>query len=225
MRIGMFTGGLLALAMSVSACVLLVGEFSPAAGTGGSGATSSKGTGGGINPSTSSSGSSASGTGGFSTASTSGTGGHATATSTAAGSAASSSTASSSSSSGVGGCTIDDDQDGVLSWMCNPANPNDPTKDCGDEDPLAHPNATAFQASPISGTRGPNTAPYDFNCNGVEEPETKTVSCSGAVCSDTTTIGFAAVVPCGSTSQLGTCGGALPCKFQPGTTQTTQRCK
>ena len=102
---------------------------------------------------------------------------------------------------------------------------NDPTKDCGDEDPQAHPNATAFQASPINGARNPNTAPYDFNCNGVEEQETKALNCSGLTCSDTTTVGFATVVPCGMMGQLGKCGGLAPCTFQPGSTMTTQRCK
>jgi hypothetical protein len=130
----------------------------------------------------------------------------------------SSTTTSSSSSSGAVKCPLDDDHDMVLSWKC------DGGTDCADEDNLAHPNA-GFQSSMIKGELQHPALPFDFDCDGVEEQETKVLTCSGLVCTDTTTVGFGSVVPCGQMGQLGKCGGAAPCVFVAGTSQGVQRCK
>jgi hypothetical protein len=223
-------------ALAAGACfpnIAIVGENSSSSSSGGAGGSSTAaggGTGGRAGSSSTATSSASSSTGTI-VASSSTTASSSSGSSGSSGSSSSNSSSSGSSSSGSSsgdaGCTIDDDHDLVLSWKCNMADLNDRTKDCGDEDPQAYPNAAAFHASPINGARNPNTSQYDFNCDGLEEQETTTLNCSGLTCTDTTTVGFGTVVACGMTGQLGKCAAVavLGCTFQPGSTMTTQRCK
>jgi hypothetical protein len=191
-------------------------------GSGGASSSSSTGAGGHTTSTASSSSSSSTGTATSTSSSSTSTSTSSSSTSTSTASSTSSSTTSTSSStsSSSGKCTTDLDGDGFVSWTC------DPTKDCADHDPLAHPEpGVDYQAAAISGVTKPGTLPFDFNCNGIEEAETPTLNCS--VCGSNT-VGFKMDVACGQTGALGTCVGAtVLCSWQPMSPaqMAVQKCK
>ena len=131
---------------------------------------------------------------------------------TSSSSSSASTSATSSSSASSSGCAIDDDQDGVISWVCNPMAPDDPSFDCADQDPRAFPGDAGFQPTQIvgwgvdGGTR-PGLQSFDFNCDGQVTQETKVLSC--ASCSGVG--GYAAPVACGDSASIGDC--VNPCGF------------
>jgi hypothetical protein len=102
----------------------------------------------------------------------------------------------------------DHDCDGYLAMKCCGGT------DCADEDANAHPEQTTPFAGPIKPPF--TTKPYDFDCDGLEEPAISAVQCTGILCDlaqdqfltldgspvqcgDTGLFGDCAVVPCGPT--------------------------
>lgn len=148
-----------------------------------------------------------------------------TASSSSGGAGGASTTSTTTSSTSTGPCTTDDDSDGAISWVCDP---NDPAKDCADEDVRASPGGS-FQATPITGAKKPGTLPFDFDCNGVEEMETAVLSCTGLLSTACgTATGFQAAVQCGQSAPLGHCvASGLACAWAAMTPSQNQiqRCK
>jgi hypothetical protein len=119
-----------------------------------------------------------------------------------------SSTTSATGGSGGGTCVEDADNDTFISWCAG-------GPDCADEDGTTNPNAD-YDSSPIVGATKPNTNPYDLNCNGMVEYETKVLTCpSIAPCGASQ--GYEAAVACGQYGALGKCVSdlVLGCKWAP----------
>lgn len=102
-------------------------------------------------------------------------------------------------------CPVDKDGDLAISWMCAGGT------DCADDDVNAHPGIADYSSTPIQNQAAPNTDPYDKNCDGVVEKETKVLGCKLFYCPGGK--GFKGDVACGASAPLGHCGG-IPCAFQ-----------
>ena len=115
-------------------------------------------------------------------------------------------------------CPVDKDGDLAISWECAGGT------DCADDDVNANPGIVDYSASPIQNEAAPNTDPYDKNCDGIVEKETKVLGCALFQCPGGK--GFKSDVPCGVSAPLGHCGGFF-CSFQaenPAQSKT-QRCR
>ena len=104
-----------------------------------------------------------------------------------------------------GDCPVDNDGDQATSWKCAGG------ADCADDDVNANPGITEYSSIPIQNEAAPNTAPYDKNCDGTVEKETKALGCAFLHCPGGK--GFQNDVACGASAPLGHCGG-VPCGFQ-----------
>jgi hypothetical protein len=102
-------------------------------------------------------------------------------------------------------CPLDKDGDLAISWTCSGGT------DCADDDVNTHPGIMDYSSTPIQNEAAPNTNPYDKNCDGVVEKETKALGCQPLYCPGGN--GFNNDVACGASAPLGHCGG-FPCGFQ-----------
>lgn len=161
-----------------------------------------------------------SGSGGSTSTSTSASSAMSTTTSSAGGAggtggstASESVSTSGSTSSGTGGsppCSkaCDCDGDGAIAYDC----PMGAGTDCADHDERAHPGAEpVYETEKIRGQKSTKTTDFDFNCNGLTEPDYGIVSCTilgnglcgGSGFKQTTACGTEGVfVPCGKTIGL-----------------------
>ena len=100
---------------------------------------------------------------------------------------------------GQGGTDCDIDGDTHLSWKCG-------GDDCADEDGRAYLNAPDYQTTAIMGETDPmKGGSFDFDCNGLQEPQYAFYACSG-VCVQKADVFLGSVpVNCGDTGLFGTC--------------------
>ncbi len=110
------------------------------------------------------------------------------------------------------------------SWTVTP--PGEGTTDCNDANPLVVPGQSRWFDTPIPGA--PMDVDYDYDCNGVEEPEREEGGCTASFFACTALPGFLGDVPaCGEDGRIATAcawsrrqGRCVPTE----TDTVTQRC-